>query len=337
LDAATTLLQELLPEERLDPSPFTGKPWKVDFQAILRSKEARPTLTRVLHENTYARAYGEGTARQKALLLVQRADGGGEVVNLCPNVGEGTVIAPKSFRRAMKYHSGVELFPMDGKTTASMVCVFCDNQMDVWGDHVSTCRSAGLGTRHNRLRDKNAFQLCRGGYSGDLEPTGLVEDDDKRPADVLVRSMIDAKDVWIDHTVKGPYSPSMLLGSARVHNFAVHAKENEKNSERSGALQAAMDSGALYFPFAVTTVGGFGTPALRILRAMASKVAGNHRMDFARHFALLKRELVTVVHRGNNELWEQQELFFNALPGADGWSSRNWHKWGRRSGGLRPQ
>ena len=68
-------------------------------------------------------------------------------------------------------------------------------------------------------------------------------------------------------------------------------------------------------------MGGFGTPALRILRAMASKVAGSHRMDFARQFALLKRELVTVVHRGNNELWEQQELFFNALPGADGWSS----------------
>ena len=131
LDAASAMLQTLLPAARIDPSPFTGKPWKVDLQAILRSKEARPTLTRILQENTYARAFGKGTAREKALLLLQRADGGEEVVNLSPNVGEGTVIAPKSFVRAMKYHSGIELFPMDGKTTASMVCVFCDNQMDV--------------------------------------------------------------------------------------------------------------------------------------------------------------------------------------------------------------
>jgi hypothetical protein len=36
-----------------------------------------------------------------------------------------------------------------------------------------------------------------------------------------------------------------------------------------------------------------------------------------------ERERERVVHRGNNELWEQQELFFNAMPGADGWSSRN--------------
>ena len=321
-------LAAALPTQHLDPNPFTGKVWKVNYSNVLRSKHARSNLSSLLQEKTYALGFAEANARQRALMLTLRATGAGVVLTLRPNAGEGTCLPPRSFKRALKYHSGVPLFPRGTRRTTEMVCAFCGDMMDVYGDHVSTCRSAGTSTRHNKVRDKNAHQLQRAAFHFDMEPLGLVKDA-KRPADVLVKLFSEGKDAWIDHTVTGPFSATLLKGSSEVHNFALAAAEMEKNCERRGALQAAMDLGALYLPFALTTVGGIGTPGLRVLRAIASKTAQSHRVAFSDQMAMLVRELAVTVHRGNNALWEEQDLFFNPLPGADRWRSRRRHKWGK--------
>ena len=80
----------------------------------------------------------------------------------------------------------------------------------------------------------------------------------------MAKNLIRDKDVWIDHTVVGPFSPTFVRGSSTHHSHVLASKETLKNNERSGALKAAMDSGALYYPFAVTTLGGIGLPGMRV-------------------------------------------------------------------------
>jgi len=278
---------------------------------ILNLQNARSILTALSYDKLLTDLTKASNMRQRAIILTGLEKGARYAVALTPKDAEKTVLSEKSFRRLAKYASGVPLFPL--RRGAAAGCCFCGDVIDVWGDHTATCKLSGLTTpRHDDLRDANEAQLLRAGFDVHKEPRGLVQGVADRPADVLVRRFGRSEDTWIDHTIVGPFSPSRVGASSEKLGAATAFKEKEK---RGLAEEACTALGAVFVPFAASTVGGLGIDALTVLRRIAAKVADQCRSSFGQELGFLIRELVVAIHRGNNLMWEQQEFSLHPLPG----------------------
>ena len=294
----------------IPPSPAPVVP-----QVIVTRADARSLLNTLSHDKLFVDLYQVSNVRQRAILFTGMDRGARTAVTLTPRSAEGTVVAKNSFRRLAKYASGVPLF-LPRVNAPPLQCHFCGDMMDVWGDHTSTCRLSGLtSVKHNGLRDLNRAQLKRANLDVSLEPVGLVENPASRPADVLVRNFLRSKTTWIDHTVVGPFSSTLLNNAALIPGHAVWFKEKLK---RKGAEEACEALGAVFAPFAVSTVGGLGNVALAVLRLIAARTAHQCRTNFGQELGFLIREATMSVHRGNNTMWEQQEFALDPLPAKAG-------------------
>jgi hypothetical protein len=148
-------------------------------------------------------------------------------------------MSPAVFRTAVRYRLGVIVARPD------VVCSFCMQSFDEYGDHAACCRMNGdLIVRHNRLRNL----LCRIAEEGLLSPVlekkGILrgESSGRRPGDVTVPCWKNSKGLAIDVAVTSPFSKTNL----RLESPAdVYGLKNTRSTTK--ALWALTTSSAQSF------------------------------------------------------------------------------------------
>ena len=329
LAEAYSMLQDALPPAPIDlgKTRFIEFPDVISVQTILQKPSPRSSFNTLSYSKQLSSLFEASNMRQRAVLLAGIVPGARTALTLTPSSVEKTLIPCDSFRRLAAYAAAVPIF--DSTLKAPLICAACGILSDVWGDHVAGCsRNGGTSARHDALRDTNERQLKWAGFKVHHEPKGLVQGYLQRPADLLVRSFNRKGDAWIDHTVVGPFSQTYLAGSASVHAYALSKKESSK---RDGADQACRDSGAVYFPFAATTVGGLGESARQVLKIIAKRSAAKFRIREAECYQAFMREVAASIHRGNNKNWELQAISSNPFPGGGRAKAQSFVRGGRWS------
>jgi len=110
--------------------------------------------------------------------------------------GKDTVMTSRVYLTAVRRLLGLPVF------SAPAPCPFCQQTMDIYGDHAVCCRKSGdLITRHNRVRDLIAEFARVGLLSPELEKLGLLgptERSSRRPGDVSFKRWAPNRGLAID-------------------------------------------------------------------------------------------------------------------------------------------
>ncbi|XP_047985709.1 uncharacterized protein LOC125225875 [Leguminivora glycinivorella] len=210
-----------------------------------------------------------------------------ELVSLValPSSNLGTLLTSSTFRLAVSLRLGA-------------ACVtphrcHCGAQVTKFGTHGLSCtKSAGRSARHASLNDILRRALVSAGTPSVLEPTGLARDDGKRPDGMtLVPWKLGRPLVW-DATCVDTLAPSHLPGTSARASAAAEAAEQLKRRK-----YAAIDTGCMFEPFGVETLGPWGQGAHGIFTELAKRLidaSGDQKAG-----AYLAQRIGIAVQRGN--------------------------------------
>jgi len=293
-------LEANLPEEELDLYDDEEEHRPVVLHDICNGppKQVRSVLTRLCYEDKYKRLEDAAGPRNKLLLRVGREPGARAVTGCLPSAFEKTKITADRFRLKLRRDLGVPIFRASTPTDP-LLCCFCDELMDSWGDHAVSCSGDGLrNTKHNELRDATQGCCNSADFKSNKESLGLLGKDGwERPADLRVRNWgAGGKDAWFDVTIVNPFNLTHFDGGMRTFGFATEEAEKRK---RNGAQTAAEEKGAIYIPLAFTTEGGMGVTAAKTFQILAHRAADRWGSRVAGSLLKFRAQLAKAIAVGN--------------------------------------
>ena len=132
--------------------------------------------------------------------------------------GKDTVMTPRVYLTAVRRLLGLPVI------SAPVPCPFCQQTMDVYGDHAVCCRkSSDMITRHNRVRDLIAEFSRVGLLAPELEKLGLLGPTDRssrRPGDISFKRWAPNRGLAIDVAVICPVAASHLHEEEPCESYA---------------------------------------------------------------------------------------------------------------------
>jgi hypothetical protein len=160
--------------------------------------------------------------------------------------------------------------------------VQCPDQLDVWGDHASSCtRQGNRHHRHNALRN-HAFFLCsHAHWQCSLEERHLLLGSAQKPADLLVHDFTSGgQALAVDFTVITTTTPSRAPVQDEL-SAAATAKRREYE-------QSCTTNGIRFLPFVSNTQGRFEASSSLLLERLAQTPRLKH---------LYPRDTLAVIQR----------------------------------------
>ncbi|XP_063624759.1 uncharacterized protein LOC134796499 [Cydia splendana] len=239
-------------------------------------------LCLLVRDNLYETS--TSTTERARLLAATRWESGAWLQAL-PSKNLGTLLSTNTFRISLCLRLGVAC-------VAPHLCQ-CGANVTRFGFHGLSCaRSVGRLSRHASLNDILRRALVTAGVPAVLEPSGLARDDGKRPDGMtLVPWKIGRPLVW-DATCVDTLAPSHLSGTSNRAGAAANAAEHLKRRK-----YAAIDSGCMFEPFGVETLGPWGPGAHGIFSELAKRLVeatGDKRAG-----SYLAQRIGIAVQRGN--------------------------------------
>ena len=198
-------------------------------------------------------------------------------------------------------------------------CPFCDDVVDIYGDHCLVCSGGGDRTkRHNLLRNQAHKHCLACGLSSELERPGLLrprpligglaEDGSKpdgphqearRPADVYIPRWRRGIPACLDFAVTSGLRPDRVRDSARDHTSATLQYEGFKCDHLETATLCRAE-GMQFIPMVIEACGGgWGAEAAKTWAELAKQSAlasGEHRSTCA---AQILGSLSVTLHKEN--------------------------------------
>ena len=163
--------------------------------------------------------------------------------------------------------------------------------MDGFGDHVLSCHKLGIYARHNEVRNELA-SLC-----SDLNLHVEVEKGPEgsllRPGDVLVHGLVDeplAVDVGVVHTLQSSILPAVVQPGLLASKM-----ERRKVLERQALCKR---NGWSFSPFAMKTIGVWGSKANSLLQKLVTLWATNHGCTKSEASLICRSRLQLALVRG---------------------------------------
>ena len=133
--------------------------------------------------------------RDEARLLEQSNGIGSGFMAATPNHHLHTLFTSAQYRLALKWWLGMPLVLGSNAT-----CPGCQGAVDTHGDHLLLCPRINFTKRHAAVQETLASILTAAGQ-GFTREMPLPGTPNLRPADILLRSFQDGKDVAVDLTV----------------------------------------------------------------------------------------------------------------------------------------
>ena len=201
------------------------------------------------------------SSRQIALWSSLKEDHTSDWLRVAPISGLGQTMNARTYRCVLCYRLGVPLF------TTQVPCSACSRVFngDIYGDHAVSCAGiVGIKHRHNIVRDVLVDICSRSGISARKEvDIGLYGDRDRslRPADILLYSWEDGRDVCVDLTGSSPLTQSGMLDF--VPGRAVTDAAQRKRVKYGAKCD---DIGYGFLPFSFSSFGELEKDAVTLLK-----------------------------------------------------------------------
>ena len=228
---------------------------------------------------------GGATPETLARLLACSSDGSGSWLHALPSATLGLRLSNEEVRIAVGLRLGA---PIVRPHTCQ-----CGQAVLANGVHGLSCKkSAGRHLRHSLANDVIARAFRSADTPADLEPTGLLRGDGKRPDGATRIPWSHGKCLLWDFTCPDTLAPSHIPHSSTAAGSAAGEAESRKISKYS-ALLPSFD----FSPVAIETLGAWGPGALAFVKDLGSRIAstsGEPRSSF-----FLRQRLDIAVQRGN--------------------------------------
>ncbi|XP_026414010.1 uncharacterized protein LOC113309718 [Papaver somniferum] len=172
-----------------------------------------------------------------------------------PISGLNQAIVLKQFRSVLSYRFGIPLFGKDN------TCSSCNRHMEVFRDHALHCASdIRPKLRHNLVRNVLADMCYKAGVAARKEAVlGFLSDNatSLRPADILVYTWEDGKDVCMDIIGVSPFTSASTrdLSSGHAISAAIACK-------RTKYLDKCLSHGYSFGVLAFSIMGALGEQTL---------------------------------------------------------------------------
>ncbi|GKC92502.1 hypothetical protein Tco_1157944 [Tanacetum coccineum] len=161
--------------------------------------------------------------RQVVILSCIRSPHAQDFLFTIPVDGLGQRMNHRQFRSVLCYRLAIPMF------SEGSLCPSCNvHRMDQWGDHAVHCSSeVGMKFRYNLVRDI-LVDICSkvGIMVGKEAPIGFLSEDenDLRPADLLLFNWSQSKDACLDVTDISPFA------GMRVNSWAPNVRTTDTSS-----------------------------------------------------------------------------------------------------------
>ena len=216
-----------------------------------------------MHRHRHLQLMTGATARDAARLQLQSMPPTTAWLNVTPNAGLGFKMESVDFTSLLKWWLGKPV------TATSGACPCCEQQADVFGDHLVSCKFNQPTQRHNALRDALHEVLLEHGIAAQKE---VVIGEGRRPADVALPSFDSKGPTAVDLVVHHPLCPSRAL-TGNVKSSLKQAEE-EKTAHSESWCQA---HGWLFSAVGWHTWGGTGPRGSAFLARLEKQLVGDRK------------------------------------------------------------
>jgi hypothetical protein len=205
--------------------------------------------------------FDSASLRDKVRLQAEGEKHAGAWLNVVPNENLGLHFGKGEFQLLLNFHLGVPILPV---AAAGSPCDNCGQPLDIYGDHLVSCRHSGAWKRHNFLRTTLAAIATSAGLNVSTE---VQVQGKERPADLLISNWESGRGVAVDLTVVHGLNQSEVWD---LKSPAVEKAEAAKVLK----YQVLCETGNLDFvPLGLDTFGAIGTQGQQFLGKLFSKYA----------------------------------------------------------------
>ena len=215
-----------------------------------------------VHTQVQQDLYVSAPLRDKLRLQSEKAAHAGAWIGAVPNDNLGFRFGNAEHQLLLSFHLGLPILP---DAAAGAPCDDCGQPLDVYGDHLVSCRLGGAWDRHNKVGSTIASIATSAGLNVQRE---VQIHGKQRPADLLLTNFVNGQDVAVDLTVIHSVLPSRPW---EPHKLAVDQAEATKTAKYQECCTTA---GVHFFPLGMDAFGAFGTQGSDLLGKLFHKYAG---------------------------------------------------------------
>ena len=186
------------------------------------------------------------------------------------NLDSGHPISNHQWRQYARWRLGLNLTSAGGTDA----CLGCSLSSDILGDHALSCKSLGVYSRHNTVRNALASLCASSGLRVQLEVQAPTTQD--RPADILVGGL-ECEPLALDIAVVHLLPPSSSLAALTTRSPL--AQEETRKLQRYDRLHR--ESGWKFVPVVLNTVGTWGRMGTSFIRHLIKRRALFRGTSFA--------------------------------------------------------
>ena len=191
--------------------------------------------------------------------------------------GAQSGLSDTDFRSLCRFWLGLPLLPGSSSPSPPR-CPHCPELLDPFGDHLLSCKSNGIASRHNILRDAFAAVLTSAGIQHAREvmiPLGLGRNSPfarERPADLLLTGWDRGRDLAVDLTVTHPACPSLFPLACEKARRHLGQAESAKVTKQG---QQCCNAGWAFHPAAFSPWGGMGPGAKSLVFEISKRACAD--------------------------------------------------------------
>jgi hypothetical protein len=219
------------------------------------------TWTDILHTTVSTGLLDCVGRRDQVRLLREREPHAGAWLTCVPNASLGLTFGAAEYRLLLRQHLGL---PVLDESAVGSACPECGEALDLFGDHLVSCRHAGAWLRHNTLRSVVGRIATAAGFSVRYEDP--LESGD-RPGDVIIESWEAGQELAVDVTCVHALN---LSANWAADVPAVDLAEQAKDVHYAAACEQA---GLSWTPAGMDTFGACGKKGLAFFSKLFDRYA----------------------------------------------------------------
>ena len=184
-------------------------------------------------------------------------------MEVTPSTALGTKFTGCEYRLLLRWWVGLPLL-----TGAATDCPCCGQTMDVYGDHLVSCKFNQPTQRHHAVRDALAQVLRDNGLACRIE---VAIGGKRRPADVAIEGVDVRGPIAVDLLVHDPLGPSHPRDVATIKDSLAAGELQKVHGEEA----LCHSNGYLFSPMGWHPWGGVGPKGAAMLRRLGKIIAGD--------------------------------------------------------------